>query len=305
MSWMSQFIALLLVLFAIVWLVYRGRSQRSRSGRTGQRKFMVPTAPLVRFPKKPEWVAEEIIRMKAWMPQAGCRAIANSFNRRFAHKAMSVGKSYVNDTLRKNKYEIQVVRKKLKHRKPKPIPFNKVWAMDLTGKQDSQGNLHSILGLVEHGSRANLCLAVVKDKASLTLLRHLLDAVEKYGKPIFLRTDNEAVFTSQLFQLGLWLLGIKHQRTDKGCPWMNGRVERFFGTLKEKLDQWQVDSLEQLNHALLPFRFWYNHVRPHQHLDGRTPAEVWAGKDVFISHSKSEEWFEAWDGLLSGYYLRI
>ncbi|NIP27488.1 MAG: DDE-type integrase/transposase/recombinase, partial [Phycisphaerae bacterium] len=68
-------------------------------------------------------------------------------------------------------------------------------------------------------------------------LRHLLDAIERYGKPKFLRTDNETVFTSRLFRFGLWLLGIKHQRTDKGCPWMNGRVERFFGTLKQKLSQ--------------------------------------------------------------------
>jgi transposase InsO family protein len=29
-----------------------------------------------------------------------------------------------------------------------------------------------------------------------------------------------------------------------------------------------------LGNALVPFRFWYNLVRPHQHLDGRTPAEA-------------------------------
>jgi transposase InsO family protein len=119
-----------------------------------------------------------------------------------------------------------------------------------------------------------------------------------------LRTDNEAVFTSRQFRFGLWLLGIAHQRTEKGCPWMNGRVERFFGTLKAKLDQWEVDSLEQLNHALVPFRFWYNHVRPHQNLDGRTPAEVWSGEDVYAAGSRKAVWFEAWNGVLSGYYLR-
>ena len=242
--------------------------------------------------------------MKALMPQAGCRSLAGSFNRRFVHRGMRVGKSYVNDTLRKHKYEIRVLRKRLKHRRPRAMPLNRVWAMDLTGKQDTGGRVHNILGLVEHGSRANLCLAALQDKASIALLRCLLDAVEKYGRPRFLRTDNEAVFTSRLFRVGLWLLGIRHQRTDKGCPWMNGRVERFFGTLKAKLGRWEVDSLEHLNNALVPFRFWYN-VRPHQHLDGRTPAEVWAGKDVFTERPTNEEWFEAWDGLLAGYYLRV
>jgi len=271
----------------------------------GRKKAVSPNAKTFLFGKKPEWVSKEIIRMKALMQTAGCRALADSFNRRFAYRSVSVGKTYVSETIRRNQYEIQVLRKKLKHRKPKPMPLNRVWAMDLTGKQDTGGEIHNILGLVEHGSRANLCLCGLEDKASITLLRHLLHAIEKYGKPKFLRTDNEAVFTSRLFRFGLWLLGIRHQRTDKGCPWMNGRVERFFWTLKSKLRLWEVDSLEQLNAALVPFRFWYNHVRPHQNLDGRTPAEVWAGKNVYVTRNRKEVWFEAWDGLLSGYYLRI
>jgi hypothetical protein len=63
--------------------------------------------------------------------------------------------------------------------------------------------------------------------------------------------------------------------------------------------------LEQLNNALVPVRFWFNFVRPQSNLDGRTPAEVWAGQDIFTAKRKKEFWFEAWDGLLTGYYLRI
>jgi putative transposase len=99
-------------------------------------------------------------------------------------------------------------------------------------------------------------------------------------------------------------IGIRHQRTDPGCPWQNGRVERFFGTLKEKLNRLAVDSFEALNGALGEFRFFYNHVRPHQHLGGRTPAEAWAGDDPYGRPATREYWFEAWDGLLTGYYLR-
>jgi transposase InsO family protein len=53
------------------------------------------------------------------------------------------------------------------------------------------------------------------------------------------------VFTSVRFRLTLWLLGIQHQRIDPHCPWQNGRVEQFFGTLKEKLDQWEVTRLPE------------------------------------------------------------
>ncbi|MGH9509739.1 MAG: integrase core domain-containing protein [Terriglobales bacterium] len=58
-------------------------------------------------------------------------------------------------------------------------------------------------------------------------------------------------------------------------------------------------SADELNAALVPFRFWYNHVRPHQHLAGRTPAEVWAGCDRPVGDPR---WFTAWDGLLGGDY---
>ncbi|MDP3261203.1 MAG: integrase core domain-containing protein [Thermodesulfovibrionales bacterium] len=232
--------------------------------------------------------------------------IANTFKRRFAEsRQMTVSKTYANDVIRKNKYEIQVLRKEIKNRRPKNVPGNLVWGMDLTGKADTQGNLNYILGMVEHKSRLSLGLAALKDKASITILRCLLDAVECYGKPKSLRTDNEPVFTSRLFRFGLWLIGIRHQLIDKGCPWQNGQIERFFGTLKEKLDQWQVGSSEQLNGALAQFRFWYNHVRPHQNLDGRTPVEVWNGTDVFSGRPKHEYWFEAWDGLLTGIYLKL
>lgn len=240
------------------------------------------------------------------MPDAGCRRIAATFNRRFAClKQMTVGKTFVHAVIRDHEYEIQVLRRKIKNAWPRRVPRNLLWGMDLTGTTDTQGMLHPLLGIVEHGSRLTLCLTALRDKCSATLLGHLLEAVRRYGKPKILRTDNEPVFTSIRFRLTLWHLGIRHQRIDPRCPWQNGRVERFFGTLKEKLDQWQVDGLDQLNGALRQFRFWYNHVRPHQHLQGRTPAEVWTGVDVFVRRAKRESWFEAWDGLLTGFYLRV
>jgi len=100
------------------------------------------------------------------------------------------------------------------------------------------------------------------------------------------------------------ILGIRHQRTELHCPWQSGRVERFFGTLKEKLDRWAAFDLEQLTLALADFRAWYNHVRPHQHLGGRTPAEAWTGIDPYESAPKEVRYFAAWDGMLSGYWMR-
>jgi transposase InsO family protein len=254
---------------------------------------------------KPAWVRKELVHLKALMPDAGCRAISDVFNRRFAAKRrMTVGKTFVSDVMREHRYEIEVARRHIKNAQPKPLPKNLIWALDLTGKGTLDGRTRLVLGILEHASRAALCLEALESKSSWTLISKLIEAIRRYGKPRAVRTDNEAVFTSRTFGFALTLLGIRHQRTDPGCPWQNGRAERFFGTLKEKLDRLAVDSLEGLNEALVEFRFFYNHVRPHQNLAGLTPSESWTGEAPFTRLSAHEYWFEAWDGLLSGYYWR-
>lgn len=255
--------------------------------------------------KKPEWLKAEIIRLKATMPQAGCRSIADICNRRFAaSRKITVGKTYVHQVLQQHDYEIQVLRQKLKYAKPKKVPRNLIWGIDLTGKTDTNKKLHSLFGIIDHGSRALLHLQAPHNKTSRTLLACLLEVIRTHGKPKIIRTDNEAIFTSKKFRLGLKLLGIRQQLTDPGCPWQNGRIERLFGTLKQKLDQWQVPNMAQLNCDLQIFRYWYNHIRPHQNLDGKTPAEAWSGVNPYAKPPKQEHWFEAWDGLLMGYDLR-
>ena len=231
---------------------------------------------------KPTWVRDEVICLKALMPQAGCRTIAHHFNRRWkSRRQMTVSKTYVADTCRRHQYRIYEARRKLKHRVPRPIPRNRIWGCDLLTKTDQQGQPHVALALVDHGSRACLRLQQLADKSSLTLFRVLIEAMTRYGRPQFVRTDNEAVFVSRWFRLGLWLLGIRHQRTEPGCPWQNGRVERFIGTVKRALATEPIADGRDFTSSLQDIRGWYNHDRPHDHLQGRTPAEVWAGIDVF------------------------
>ncbi len=271
-------------LAAALYLWLYARLSRTAPRRYGCRQ---PTLDkrITRFARKPPWVLNEVLRL-AVLTNAGGRTVAAVFNRHFAHRDVAVGKTYVSDKIREHQYQLQNLRRDLKHKPPRCVPRQLVWGVDLTGKQDAAGNTHSLLGIVEHHARACLDLRALADRTSTTLLRCLLDVIERFGKPRIVRTDNEAVFTSLLFRFGLWLLGIRHQTTDLHCPWQNGRIERFFGTLKSKLDRWQVESLEQLTAALVPFRFWYNHVRPHQNLQGRTPAEVWAGQNVLQRRSR-------------------
>jgi len=254
------------------------------------------TTAFPRHPPKPEWVKKEIIRLKALMPHEGCSTIALTFNRLYAvQRHMTVGKTYVSYTMRKHQYEIQVLRRKLKHQRPRPAPKHLIWGMDITYLTDASAQPYPILGIVDHGSRACLKLETLLTKASIRLLRCLLDTIETLGhlKPKYLRTDNEAVFTSLLFRSGLWLLGIKHQRTDVCCPWQNGKVERFYGTLKEKAKDLVFTRGDILQKELNTFRFWYNHLRPHQYLEGLTPAEVYLARNKPTRYTTEPDWFEA------------
>ena len=228
------------------------------------------------------------------MPHAGCRQIANTFNRQHAGKGESVGKTYVANLAKRRALTILSLRRKLKNRATKAGPRNLTWAADLTFLPDSS----PVLGILDHGTRALITFRAMRTRTTIAILRVVLDAVEAFGAPRFFRTDNEPVFTSPVFTLALRLLGIRHQRTDRFCPWQNGRIERVFWTLKEKVVRWWTEAgvPADAQPDLDIVRAWYNHVRTHQGLAGRTPFESWSP-----SARGPLRFFSTWNGLLAGF----
>jgi transposase InsO family protein len=255
-------------------------------------------------PRKPAWVVDEIIRIHQ-ETGFGSRKVAATFNG--LHKAqcnISVGKSFVAEQLCTYRYRAQQLSERYEHRLPPPLPRNRIWGVDMTGKVDSQGDLHTIFGVIDHGSRMALTLGTLQQRTALAVLEALITTVKAHDFPRAIKTDNEPCFASWIFRCGLQWLGIRHQRSEPGHPWQNGRIERLFGTLKEKLDQLTVYSRAGIEQALSEFQFWYNCARPHQHLDGWTPWEAWHGVNPSTHAPKSVMPFNAWDGLLRGYYVR-
>jgi transposase InsO family protein len=246
--------------------------------------------------KKPEWVARTVVRLKAVMPHAGCRQISIAFNTRHGHKGESVGKSYVATVIKRRALAILNLRKKLKNRVTRQGPRNLTWAADLSFLPEKS---QPVLGILDHGTRASLHLAELRTRSTIAILRVLLDLFERFGRPKFFRTDNESIFSSPILTGALWTLGIRHQRTDPFCPWQNGRIERFFGTFKERILRWWEDAglPSEVQPDLDVLRTWYNHVRPHQGLGGLTPAEAWAGRRSL----KPLRYFSAWNGILAGF----
>jgi transposase InsO family protein len=232
----------------------------------------------------------------------GCRKIADTFNHLYAHRGETVGHSFVAMLVKSEAEKIVRLRREIKHRKPERSPRNLIWALDLTFLP-GEAEPRAVFGLVDHGSRLCLSLRELRDRSTIGVLRLLLDAFETVGRPKALCTGNEPAFTSRLFRFALWLLGIRHQRTAPHCPWQNGRIERLFRTLKEQLLGWfdDVGGPADLGEDLAPVRAWYNHLRPHQHLDGLTPAMAWTGRTPTSRGTPCL--VSLWNGRLSGYFF--
>ncbi len=179
--------------------------------------------------------------------------------------------------------------------------------MDMTFFTDTQRITHAAIGLIDHGSRVALRLQVLTRRCSWSMLGHLCLAIAQHGKPRKLRTDNEAVLNSWLFNSFLKIIGIQHQTTQKHAPWQYGRIERLFGKLKPLLRQLVIPSGGALQAAFDEFKDFYNHARPHQNLHGLTPAEHFAGlrpSDIRQMPIKEVTPVQALAGLMRGYWIR-
>ena len=105
----------------------------------------------------------------------------------------------------------------------------------------------------------------------------------QFGLPKAIRTDNGVPFASPHALFGLsklavwWLrLGIEIERIKPGCPQQNGRHERMHLTLKKEATKPAAHNLLQQQARFDDFIDCYNHERPHQALDMRYPAELYA-----------------------------
>jgi putative transposase len=126
---------------------------------------------------------------------------------------------------------------------------------------------------------------------------------ERYSDPCF-GLDNHPVHHAKRLKQVLRWFGIGLRFTAPASPWQNGRIERFFGTLKRHLQGLRFVDASSLACGLSEFRHYHNHVRVHQHLSGRTPADVWRGIDPWRRRPRHTQWFEGWGGRLRGWHVR-
>jgi len=291
-------ILLILLILSTHFLLPRNRQPGTAPHPFTRRKSLRGTAHKQRQTRKPGKVKTEVLRLlTTTRGQAGCRTIAALFNERFATRGESVSKTYLAKLRKKSRYEISQLRRKLRQ-PPKPWQPNQTWALDWTHFTIGT-ETHTLPGVMDHGSRRLLALCFA-DRSAKTVLTALSRLITTFGKPKSLGTENDGALISLFFALAMRDLRIKYQRSEPHSPWMNGRIERFFGTFKSTIRHIQIDTKAALQQAMDELRFHYNHIRPHQNLGSRTPEMAWTGKMRF---PKCQElhWFEAWEGVLCGW----
>jgi transposase InsO family protein len=158
-----------------------------------------------------------------------------------------------------------------------------LWQMDVMGgvflHDDTECKV--VTGVDDH-SRFCVAAGLVTRATSKAVCAVFADALQRFGIPDEVLTDNGKVFTGRFGPQPVEVLfdricrenGISHRHTAPRSPTTTGKIERFHQSLrKEFLADRSFESIETAQVELDTWVLDYNTVRPHQALEMATPAE--------------------------------
>ena len=180
-----------------------------------------------------------------------------------------VGHWTVNKILNKHKLTNPCKRekKRIKYVRWQREHPNSLWQID---HSDQKVEGKWVLSIVDDCSRYSIAMVAMKSVTTDGVIKVIDDAIEKYGKPKQILSDNGSAYglksNHSKFDRKCRKRDIEHIRTTVHSPTTSGKVERLFQTLKAELDFCNKD--------LELFRMRYNHFRPHTSLEGKNPGDV-------------------------------
>lgn len=152
---------------------------------------------------------------------------------------------------------------------------NHVWAMDITYVPMRRGFMY-LCAIIDLHTRFVLNWSVSNTMTAEWCTEVVREAIEKYGKPDIINTDQGSQFTSNEFT-GL-LLGneIIISMDGKGRAIDNIFVERLWRSVKyEHIYLHSAQDGVELYEGLKNYFEFYNAERPHQSLDYQAPAAMY------------------------------
>jgi putative transposase len=159
---------------------------------------------------------------------------------------------------------------------------NDVWTVDFKGWwRTLNGDRCEPLTVRDAYSR--YLLAVVACSTKNRDVRPVFEQLfRRHGVPKAIQCDNGVPFVCVRARAGLsslsawWVsLGIRLIRSRPGCPQDNGGHERMHSDVRADVQARPATTRQEQQRIIERWRQEFNHVRPHQALDGKTPAEVY------------------------------
>jgi transposase InsO family protein len=158
-----------------------------------------------------------------------------------------------------------------------------LWQMDVVGGLLlDDGTECKIIDGIDDYSRFIICAGIMTRAIARQVCGHFAAALEKYGAPEEILTDNGKVFTNRfgltpsevLFDRICRDNGINHLLTAPFSPTTTGKIERFHRTLRHEFLTARVfSSVDAAQRELDAWIVTYNTERPHQSLKMATPAD--------------------------------
>ncbi len=227
------------------------------------------------------WAAHELRRLCP-EPEMGTRTIARhliragiQISRRSVQRILCEEKPPAPKKTRKSRPPMNPPVGAEPHGLLTPANRNDVWHMDMMSLKVLWIH-YTVAAILDGATRRLLCLHVYRKRPKTQqLLCQVRKTATQYGTARRLITDHGSEFQKQ-FKHGLNELGIKHIRGPVRTPCFNGKIERFFRTLRIwQHSTWLLPNHQKLQKRLDCFQLWYNQKRYHQSLDGLTPDEAW------------------------------
>jgi transposase InsO family protein len=162
---------------------------------------------------------------------------------------------------------------------------NEMWQVDITCWQLACGEVVEVLNMIDDHSRLFLGSDAYRRVKAKDVVASFHTAAQLHGTPASLLSDNGAVFTGSyrggkvLLEYELERLGVAFKNSRPYHPQTCGKIERLHQTLKRYLArQAPPQTLAGLQQQLDAFAHYYNDIRPHRALDGRTPLQAYSAR---------------------------
>lgn len=151
---------------------------------------------------------------------------------------------------------------------------NEVWSWDFVEEQTENGTRFRVLTLIDEYSRRCLVMMAGWSIRAVDVIRAVRGAMERYGKPGHIRSDNGPEFIANAIRDWLKEQGVGTIYIRPGSPWEQAYIESFHDKLRDEcLNRELFGSLREAQVILEQWRREYNQARPHSSLGYLTPEE--------------------------------